>query len=129
MGARVAHPPRHSAVAQQRALDRFRRTYNEERPHHALRLQTPAAHYTPSARPYPEDLPEIVYPAHFEVRRVSKIGVANWKRKRIFVSTALANEPLGFEHIAADVWSVFFGEILLGRIQESEARIVIGAGR
>jgi len=110
-------------------LERFRLCYNEERPHHALNLQTPARHYTRSPRPYPEDLPDPEYPAHFEVRRVSKIGVVNWKRKRIFVSTALANEPLGFEHIADDLWSVFFGTVLLGRLKESEARLVVGAGR
>jgi transposase InsO family protein len=125
----VAHPPRRTPAAQQRALDRFRVNYNEERPHHALGLETPAQHYTPSPRPYPADLPDVTYPAHYEVRRVSKIGVVNWKRKRIFVSTALANEPLGFEHVADDVWSVFFGNVLLGRLKESEARLLVGAGR
>jgi hypothetical protein len=55
--------------------------------------------------------------------------VVNWKRKRIFVSTALGNEPLGFEHVAEDLWSVFFKDILLGRVKESEARLIIGAGR
>jgi putative transposase len=125
----VAHPPRYSFVTQQRALDRFRRCYNEERPHHALNLQTPARHYAPSPRPYPDELPDVEYPAHFEVRWVSKIGVVNWKRKRIFVSTALAHEPLGFEHVAEDLWSVFFGTMLLGRLKESEARLVVGAGR
>ena len=90
---------------------------------------TPARHYTYSLRPYPDELPEPEYPAHFEVRWVSKIGVVNWKRKRIFVSTALAHEPLGFEHVADDLWSVFFGTLLLGRLKESEARLVPGAGR
>jgi transposase InsO family protein len=47
----VAHPPKSNLVTQQRALDRFRRCYNEERPHHALDLQTPARHYRPSERP------------------------------------------------------------------------------
>ena len=125
----VAHPPCRSPAAQQRALDRFRQVYNQDRPHHALGLLTPSVLYEPSVRPYPEDLPDVAYPAHFEVRRVSKIGVVNWKRKRIFVSTALANEPLGFEHIADEIWSVFFGNVLLGRLLESEARIVVGAGR
>lgn len=125
----VAHPPRHSFSAQQRALDRFRRCYNEERPHHALDLKPPARFYMPSDQPYPEDLPDPEYPKHFEVRWVSKIGVVNWKTKRIFVSTALAHEPLGFEHVADDLWSVFFGTTLLGRVKESEARLVLGAGR
>jgi transposase InsO family protein len=52
----VAHPPRYSLVTQQRALDRFRRCYNEERPHHALNLETPARRYTPSPRPNPDEL-------------------------------------------------------------------------
>jgi transposase InsO family protein len=125
----VAHPPRRSPWAQQRALDRFRQVYNEERPHHALGLETPARHYTRSPRPYPKDVPDPEYPAHFEVRRVSKIGVVNWKRKRIFVSTALGNEPLGFEHVTNDLWSVYFGSVLLGRLYESEGRIVVGSGR
>jgi transposase InsO family protein len=125
----VAHPPRYSFAAQQRALDRFRKSYNEERPHHALGLKPPTRFYTPSERPYPEEIPDPVYPKHFEVRWVSKIGVVNWKTKRIFVSTALAREPLGFEHVADDLWSVFFGITLLGRVKESEARLVLGAGR
>lgn len=37
----VARPPRGNEAAQQRALNGFRRTYNEQRPHHALQLQTP----------------------------------------------------------------------------------------
>lgn len=125
----VAHPPRRSQATQQRALNRFRQVYNEKRPHHALGLQTPSRHYKPSPRPYPEEAPEIVYPPHFEVRWVSKIGVANWKKNRIFVSTALAHEPLGFEHLAEDLWSVFFGNVLLGRVRETEARILVGAGQ
>ena len=125
----VAHPPRRTPAAQQRALDRFRQHYNEERPHHALELQTPNRHYAPSARPYPEDVPEPVYPTHFEVRRVTKIGVVTWKQKRIFLSAALGNEPVGFEHIADGLWSVFFGEVMLGRLYESESRIVVGVGR
>jgi transposase InsO family protein len=64
----VAHPPRSSIAAQQRALDRFRQSYNEERPHHALGLKPPARFYTPSERPYPEDIPDPIYPKHFEVR-------------------------------------------------------------
>ena len=125
----VTHPPRRTEVAQQRALDRFRENYNVERPHHALGLQPPARLYTPSLRPFPKELPEIEYPRHFEVRYVSKIGVVNWQRKRIFVSTALAHEPLGFEHVANDLWSVFFRDIMIGRVLESQARLVIGAGR
>lgn len=54
--------PRPNEAAQQRALNRFRRVYNEQRPHHALQLKKPASCYANSDRPYPRDLPDPVYP-------------------------------------------------------------------
>src|SRR5947209_8412721 len=38
----TASPPRHSLAAQQRRFDAFRREFNEDRPHEALRFATPA---------------------------------------------------------------------------------------
>lgn len=99
----AARPPRRGQAAQQRALGRFRRICNAERPHHALKQQTPSRHHRPSPRPCPDDIRDVACPPHFEARRISRIGVVNWKRKRIFVGTALANEPLGFEHLADDL--------------------------
>ncbi|HSL71924.1 MAG TPA: integrase core domain-containing protein, partial [Longimicrobiales bacterium] len=82
-------------AAQQRFLNRFRRSYNEERPHHSLNLKTPASLYTRSNCPYPEDLPDPDYPGHFEPRRVTKIGVFTWKQHQIFLTEALRGETLG----------------------------------
>ncbi len=45
------------ALAQQRALNRFRRSFNEERPHEALGQRTPASVYRASPRAYPAALP------------------------------------------------------------------------
>lgn len=70
-----------------------------------------------------------MYSAHYETRRVTKIGVVTWKSKRIFTSTALGNQTIGFEHIEDGLWSVFFGDVLLGRLFEAESRIIVGAGR
>ena len=125
----VAFPPSRNEAAQQRALNRFREVYNEVRPHHALQLETPATHYSTSVRRYPAELRDPIYPPHFETRRVTKIGVVTWKHKRIFISTALGNQTVGFEHIADGLWSVFFGDVLLGRLLETESRIIVGAGQ
>ena len=54
----TATPPAANVRAQQRAFHRFRREYNEQRPHEALEMQTPSAVYTPSLRPYPLRVPE-----------------------------------------------------------------------
>lgn len=125
----AAQTPRRTQAAQQRALNRFRRTYNEVRPHHALEMKRPASLYTPSERPYPADLPDPVYPGHFELRRITKIGVFSWKQRQIFITEALRNETLGFEHIAEGLWSVSFGDVLLGRFSEEDYRFTAGSGR
>jgi transposase InsO family protein len=125
----VAQPPRRTPAAQQRALSRFRRVYNEKRPHHALQLRKPASLYVRSTRPFPDDLADPVYPAHFELRQVTKIGVFSWKNHQIFLTEALHNETLGFECIADGLWSVFFGDVLLGRFSELDYRFTPGMGR
>lgn len=127
--AEAAQPPRATWKAQQRALTRFRRLYNEKRPHHALKLKRPATLYVQSERAFPDDLPDPVYPAHFEQRRVTKIGVFSWRNHQIFLTEALHNETLGFECIADGLWSVFFGEIMLGRFSEHDYRFTPGMGR
>src|SRR5713226_6487547 len=64
----TADPPAANRRKQQRALDRFRQEYNEVRPHEALGMRTPAEVYEPSARKFPEQVPEPEYPANMLVR-------------------------------------------------------------
>ena len=123
----VVRPPRQTQAAQQRALNRFRRIYNEQRPHHALEMKRPAMLYTPSAKPYPAEVEDPVYPCHFDQRRITKIGVFTWRQ--IFLTQALRGETLGFEFIADGLWPVFFGEVLLGRFSEQDHRFTAGSGR
>lgn len=125
----ATRPVRRNQAAQQRALNRFRRIYNEERPHHGLEMKRPASLYRSSSRRFPEELADPVYPAHFEQRRVTKIGVFSWKQRQIFVTEALRHETLGFECVADGLWSVFFADVLLGRFSEHDYQFSVGAGR
>ena len=50
----TASPPCASLKAQQRAFDRFRKEYNEDRPHDALGGHVPADYYEPSSRRLPD---------------------------------------------------------------------------
>jgi transposase InsO family protein len=125
----ATQPARQTQAAQQRTLSRFRREYNEERPHHALELKKPASLYRSSPRSYSRDLPDPDYPAHFEQRRITTIGVFSWKHHPIFVSEALRHETIGLEPIADGLWSVFFGNVLLGRFSEHDHRFTAGSGR
>jgi transposase InsO family protein len=122
--AEATRPAAACASAQQRVFDRFRREYNEERPHEALAQATPASAYTPSLRAYPARLPAPEYPAHWEVRRVSRNGGVRWGDAWVNVSHVLAEESVAFEEVADGVWQVYFGPLRIGRFEERLLRIV-----
>jgi transposase InsO family protein len=122
--AEATKPAAASAAAQQRVFDRFRREYNTERPHEALGRATPASAYATSPRPYPRRLPVPEYPAHWEVRRVSRNGGVRWGDAWVNVSHVLAEESVAFEEVADGVWQVYFGPLRIGRFEERLLRIV-----
>jgi transposase InsO family protein len=118
----TAQPPQATARAQQRRFDRFRRVYNEERPHEALGQQPPASVYAPSPRPYPDRLPEVEYAADDVVRRVRYNGDIKWRGYHVYVSHCLAGEPIALEEQAEDCWRVWFGPVTLGWLTTRPSR-------
>jgi transposase InsO family protein len=125
----TARPPAASLAAQQRRFDAFRTEYNQVRPHEALGLRTPATLYLPSERAFPARLPELEYPAHFELRKVSATGAIRWNWDRVPVSHVLAGEYVGLEEIGDGIWDVYFGPLRLGQMHEKDARIEDALGR
>ena len=118
----ATRPPSANMKAQQQRLDCFRAEYNEQRPHEALGQKTPASCYSPSARSYPERLPEPHYPDYFEVRKVSSNGVIYWHSKLVYVSHMLKGEPVGLEQVDDGIWNVYFGPVTLGRFDETDIK-------
>lgn len=122
--AEATKPVRANLPAQQRALNRFRQEFNEERPHEALGQVPPAEFYSPSPRPYPRRLPELEYPSHMDLRLVSKTGHCKWHGVSVFISEVLAKEVIGLHQVADGIWEVHFGPVLLGTL--SDARPDLG---
>ena len=118
--AETTRPPAADARAQQRRFDSFREEFNTERPHERLDNQTPASLYHPSPRPYPQRLPPLEYPGHFEVRRVSRNGGIRWKKGWVNISTSIIEQNVGLEEVDDGVWSLYFGSVLLGRFHEGD---------
>ena len=114
--AETAAPPADTLAAQQRRFDRFRLTYNHERPHEALDQETPASRYRPSARRYPRRLEEPHYDAAHAVRRVRSNGEIRWGGDLIFLSETLVGEPVGIAETESGDWIVSFADVPLGRI-------------
>jgi transposase InsO family protein len=114
-------PPRATLAAQQRAFNRFRQEYNEERPHAFLKGRTPSALYRPSTRTYTGALPPLEYPGHFLVKRVTNAGTIRFKTRLLYLSTALKAHRVGLEEVDDGIWSLHFCDVLLGRFDERSA--------
>ena len=112
--AEVTRPPSASFEAQQRRFDAWRRTFNERRPHEALRGARPADHYRPSPRPYPRRLPLLDYPGGVELRRVNSAGRIHWRGQHFFLSAVLASEYVSLAETAEEEWTIAFGPLTLG---------------
>jgi hypothetical protein len=84
--AETTRPPAANRQAQQRKFNHFRQEFNEERPHEALDMATPASIYVPSRREMPDRLPALEYPDRFEVRYVSYNGGIRWNKGWVNVS-------------------------------------------
>ena len=118
--AGACRPPRANGAAQQRAFNRFRVLYNEERPHEFLNGATPSAHYTPSPRPFPATLPPLEYPGHFLVKRVTNAGTFRLKHKLLFLANALKQHHIGLDETDDGIWSIYFCTVLLAKLDERE---------
>ena len=120
----TADPPRATPGAQQRAFGLFRREYNEERPHEALDMRTPAELYEVSARRFPSSLPEWIYPQDFQVRRVMKNGYIKWRGKIVKIGLALVREDVGLEEVGDGIWRVYLGKLALGTFHEHSNHVI-----
>jgi transposase InsO family protein len=115
---------KHSLGRQQKWFNHFLKEFNEERPHQALALKTPASIYKKSNRSYPSKTPEIIYPNEHLIRKVKTNGEIKYFGKRYFVSELLHGEPIGLEMIDDDRAIVYFGRLQLGIIDAKLNKII-----
>lgn len=122
--AELVQQPEGDVRAQQRAFDRFRYEYNQERPHEALGLKPPLSAYAPSPRRYPRPLERFEDDSYARLR-VDRYGYVRWEHTRVFISTALAYEDVFVDpdhdsggHRWEVRWGHSWGHLLLGWIDE-----------
>jgi transposase InsO family protein len=120
----TATPPAASLRQQQKRFDAFRQEYNRERPHEALGQKPPAQFFEASPRPYPARLPELEYPADWQIRRVCAGGKFRCGGRQLaFLSHALVGERIGLQPIDDRYWRLWFGAYELGVLDKAQASI------
>ncbi len=113
-------PPGRSRTHQQKFFNDFRHEYNEERPHEALKLKTPASEYQKSSREMPKHLPDLEYPKHYQVAQVSSKGIIYCFGGMVYAGHVLEGERIGMEEVHDGVWKVYFGPIYLGYFDQRD---------
>ena len=116
-------PPAEDTPEQQDRFDGFRREFNEERPHEALGQETPASRYTRSSREMPKKLPPPSYEGHCRIRRIRGNGILYFGDRQYFLSELLIGEDVALEEIEDGVWSIFFYDLLLARLDERAGKV------
>jgi transposase InsO family protein len=120
----MAKEPAADRTAQGQAFEAFRRSYNEERPHEALAMDTPAQHYRPSRRAMPRTPPEPEYPDEATVRRVRHNGEIRWNGGFVYVSQTLAGEAVAAAETEDGQWTLSFHAHPLGIIDTRRMKLV-----
>lgn len=120
----VASPPKTSFNEQQKSFDSFRHEYNYERPHQSLAGKRPADVYLPSAKTFPDNIPELIYPNDFEIRKVRTNGEIKWCGKKYYVSELLHGEPIGLQIVDDGRALVHFSKLKLGLLDAREDKII-----
>ena len=119
----IAHPMP-SMRTLQKVFDGFRWVFNEERPHEALGQNPPASVYRSSERSYPTRIREIEYASEMTVRRVRSKGEIKWKGGLIYLTEALAGEPVGLVPESENHLAIYFGPLKLCLLDQSTLKII-----
>src|SRR6266702_1613824 len=121
--AEAIQPPSVNAAAQQRRFERWRHTFNEERPHESLGQQRPCEFYQPSSRRLNEKDKPLVYAADFEVKQISQSGFLAHEGKTYHVGEAFAHRRVGLQLDDQGQTGLYFANVHLGNLAHvSEGR-------
>ncbi len=54
------------------------------------------------------------------MKRVTNAGTFRLKHRLVFIANALKQHPIGLEEVADGIWSIYFGRVLLARLDERD---------
>lgn len=113
--AETTRPARVNLLQQQERFDEWVHEFNFERPHEALEMKRPGDLFIASPRVMPKRLPDLEYPLHDDVLRVSKTGhIRIAGVGHFYLTSALAAECVGIREDAHRRWLITYAGLDLG---------------
>jgi len=107
----------------QKLFDKWRKEFNEVRPHEALGMKTPKEVYTKSERKYSGEEIEIEYEGRMRSRMVNGRGYFHWKNQHVFVGNPFSGYNVGIKERAKKWSEVWFDNFKLGEINPNTLQI------
>ena len=105
-----------NSVDQQRVCDAWRIDFNNNRPHEALGMRTPAELYKPDGTFYTGRAVDMVYPERMLVRLVSGSGSIRHRTRTIPVSSAFSGYPVAIDAQTGPPYELWFAHRRIGWI-------------
>jgi putative transposase len=118
----ATRPAAMNVLQQQARFDAFVERYNQERPHQALEMATPASRYTASTRLY-RGVGELEYPLHDWTAIITTCGRICYQRRKINVSQVFAGQKVGVKQTDEHIWLVSFMHYDLGYFDDETCRL------
>ncbi len=119
MKAECCEPPSANLLAQQQRFDRWRKEFNEERPHEALGMRVPAQVYQASARRLDERIKPRLYELGAETHKVSANGFIALNGGHCFVGEAFAGAEVALEREQeSGLIQVRYANVKLGSLED-----------
>lgn len=101
----------------QSCFNKYRVFYNEVRPHFALDLDVPSAHYKPSPRQMPNKITDWECSSEYQLCEVKETSYFNYKGQGFFLSEAFAGKTIAVRksHLPGQI-TLLFRQFKIGRI-------------
>jgi putative transposase len=125
MKAECCRPPSMNRRAQQQRMNRWRKAFNEERPHEALGMKLPADLYQASSRRLDECIKPDLYELGTERKRVNETGFISQNGTSCYVGESFAGVEVAIERDeSCGQTKVRYANVKLGNLSDaSNARL------
>lgn len=122
MKAECCKPPSVNGYAQQQRFDRWRKEFNEERPHESLGMRFPADIYRPSARRLDARIKPRLYELGVETRRVNAAGYISLNGGNSYVGESFVGVDVALErHEESGLLLVRYANVKLGSFSDFDS--------